>query len=413
MIVVEILIAVGVFVSFAFWLMALLTVSRLKQRPAGDFTPPVTVLKPVRGADDELETNLRSFCTQLYPNYRIIFGVADERDPAVQILRKLRDEFPDVDISIVTGTPPLGANAKVANLAYMASLTRSTRLASDSDLWGVGADLATVVRPVSEKIAARGSKKMGSAEELWVISDADVRVGPDWLRHVATPFADEGVGLVSCFYRVRKPQNLAAALEAFQVNVDFLAGVLIAEGVMGMSVTLGATMAVRRTALEKLGGFAALAEYLADDYQLGRMVAEAGYRVELSSYVVDVVSPPKKWKGLWTHQVRWARTYRVCQPVGFFFSIFSNATLWGLLGALLNPWSLAALLALRLFGAQVLVRRLTGERGFWEYLWLAPVRDAMSLALWFAAWGNTVEWGGREFLLRRDGTMEEIAHAKS
>ncbi len=357
---------------------------------------PVTFLKPLHGASPELAENLRSFCRQEYsapgdkPNFRIVLGVAEETDPAFAVAQQVREEFPTLDITIVTGAPVIGANAKVCNLAHMAATA--------------------------------------GLNDVFIISDADVRVPPDWLRRVVTALDDESVGLASCFYRIANPPDLPNAFEAMLVNVDFPAGVLVAERMLNMPVTLGATMVLRRSALEAVGGFEAIANHLADDYQLGQRIAAAGYRVVTVNDVVDIIAPPAAWGASWAHQVRWARTYRVCQPAGYFFSVLVNSYFCAVPIAMASvlrgeypTWEMGVVMAImvctvlgvRALTVRDMVATLTAKSAGIKTIALLPLRDLMNLALWVAAFaGNTVQWGGRTFRVARDGTMKEVARAK-
>ena len=364
----------GVVVSVSFSLVAVWLTRRLLIRSSSDFSPPVTVFQPIRGLDRDLPENLRSFCRQDYSRYQILLGIADPDDPALPVAHQIRNEFPLIDIVIVTGAPSLGANGKISNLAHMVQEAKY---------------------------------------DLWVVSDSDVRVSPDWLRQIVAPFADEKVGLTSCFYRMANPQNPSAAVEAFQINVDLLGGILIAHRLFRLPFALGATMAMRREAVEKIGNFEAVADYLADDYQLGYKISRVGYRVGIANHVVDIFQAPASWHEMWEHQLRWARTFRVCSPLGYFFGIFSNGLLWGTVFLVMSPLIgsvvFVFLLFVRLASAQVIYSRLTEQKRVWKYLWLAPLRDFLNVVFWVAAYaGNTVRWRGKTFRLTRDGKMKEL-----
>src|SRR5947208_8619835 len=266
---------------------------RARRERRGGALPPVTVLKPLKGPGVELYENLASFCRQSCPSYQIVFGVADPLDPAVTVVQRLRRDFPERDIVLAVGSGR-GTNRKVANLEHMMPYAR---------------------------------------HDVLVMSDSDIRVRPDYLRTMVAPLADPAVGLTTCLYRGRGNFGLPSLVESLFINTDFVPNALVAQWVQPFRYAFGASIAVKRAALERLGGFASFAVYLADDYQLGRRVADAGNRLVLLPYVVETTLDSVTLRDVWRHQVRWARTYRVCQPVGWFCSVVTHATLWGLLPA--------------------------------------------------------------------------------
>jgi ceramide glucosyltransferase len=346
----------------------------LHRRRAGhSFPPAVTLLKPLKGADAATEECLRSWFAQEYTGrIQILFGVASADDPVCQIVRKLLAEFPAADAQLMVCSPPIGPNAKVSKLAEL------------------------------QRIATH---------DLIVISDADVRAPSDLLSNLVEPLRDPAVGLVNCFYRLAAPSNLAMHLEAIAINADFWSQVLQSRSLKPIDFALGAVMATRRKQLEEIGGFQELADCLADDYQLGHRIARRGYRLELSPLVVECCSAPLGWREVWKHQLRWARTIRVCQPVPYFCSILSNPTLWPLLWLVACPSALSAAFGLgsilvRVGAGMHLQTRLTqslAHRGYW---WLVPIKDLLQALIWFLAFlGNDIEWRGQRLRLRRDGTL--------
>jgi ceramide glucosyltransferase len=348
-------------------------------RPArwGEKLPPVTVLKPLKGPGIDLYANLASFCRQDYPTYQIVFGVEDPRDPAVAVVHQLRRDFPERDIALSVASMP-GANRKVANLRHMMRHARHATL---------------------------------------VMSDSDVRVRPDYLRAMVVPLADPKVGLTTCLYRGAGRFGLPSVLESLFINTDFIPMVLAAQIVQRFEYAYGASIAVKREALDRIGGFAALADYLADDYHLGNQVAKAGYRLLLLPYVVETVLDSVSLRDVWRHLLRWARTYRVCQPVPWFFTIVTHTILWGVLAVVATRGSavgwgiLAVALATRL-GSLAAIMRLLGERETMRYLWLVPAKDLFNSLMWAAAFlGREVEWSGQRFRVRRDGQMVPVAPA--
>jgi ceramide glucosyltransferase len=335
--------------------------------------PPVTLLKPLKGADDATETCLRSWFTQDYAGpVQILFGVGAADDPACPVVRKLQAELPGGDAQLLVCDATRGTNAKVSKLVELANRAN---------------------------------------HDILVISDADVRVPPHLLAELVARLNDPKVGLVNCFYCLANPATAAMQWEAVAINADFWSQVLQACSLKPVDFALGAVMAIRNQQLVQIGGFMALKDCLADDFHLGRRIARAGYRIELASAVVDCWDPPKGWGAVWRHQLRWARTIRVSQPVPYFFSILSNPTLWPLLWLVIQPggWALAGTavcLAVRIWASADLQRRLTragAHRGWW---WMAPIKDLLQVAIWALAFmGNRVEWRGVSLRLRPDGTL--------
>ncbi len=337
------------------------------------FTPSVTLLKSLKGADDSTEKCLRSWFQQDYAGeVQILFGVASADDPACAIVRKLIEEFPKREAQLVVCPNLIGPNAKVSKLAEL------------------------------EKLARHG---------IFVVSDADVCVPPDFLVNAVTPLADSKVGLVNCFYRLANPTTLAMQWEAIAINADFWSQVLQSQTLKPLDFALGAVMLTHREHVTEIGGFKSLADCLADDYQLGNRIAKNGHRIVLCPVVVECWDPPMTWSAVWKHQLRWARTIRVCQPVPYFFSILSNPTLWPLLWLLPSlgterfEWFLGIYI-FRVVLAASLKKRLTGSWADHTWIWLVGVKDLLQAAIWLCAFaGNKIEWRGQTFTLRRDGTL--------
>ena len=362
-----------------------------------DFAPAISLLKPLKGCNDTTAESLQSWFQQNYPGQtQILIGVADASDPVCAIVCRLIAENLECDAQLVVCENLKGANAKVAKLVQL------------------------------EKLAKY---------DLILVSDADVRVPPDFLANIVAPLRDEKTGLVNCFYQLANPSTTAMQWEAVAINADFWSQVLQSQTLKPLDFALGAVMLTRRKLLAEIGGFQSLADCLADDYQLGQRIAQRNCRIALCRVVVECWDPPMNWREVWKHQLRWARTIRVCQPLPYFFSILSNATLWPLLwlaslsfkwlamavpGAQIDPFHsleiriallagtnfVIALLLVRVVLAQNLQRRFTPERKLISPFWLVPVKDLLQAAIWFCAFtGNTVEWRGRKMKLRRDGTL--------
>ncbi len=344
-----------------------------RRTPRTPFAPGVTLLKPLKGAEAATERCLRSWLVQEYRGpVQVLFAVADPDDPAVRVVRRLLEQFPAADADLVVCRDLRGTNLKVAKLAQLEPRAK---------------------------------------HDLLIISDADVLVPSDFLAQVVQPLADREVGLVNCFYRLANPRTPAMQWEAIAINADFWSQVLQAASLKPLNFALGAVMATRHQLLQDIGGFEALADCLADDYQLGNRIAARGHRIALCPVVVECWSEPSGWSITWKHQLRWARTIRVCQPVPYFFSILNNATFWPLLWLVLQPaWHVLdfvlACVVVRVVSALTLEAVLTKQPASWSRAWRVPLKDLLQTAIWVLAFtGSTVEWRGRKMQLRRDGTL--------
>jgi ceramide glucosyltransferase len=378
--------ALGTIASLCFYfLSALGVVSYLSDRrkksgqasvPDGQL-PPVSILKPLKGVDPEIWDSFCSHCEQDYPEFQIIFGVSDPDDPAIELVRRLQQKYPHRQIELVVCDRVLGANTKVSALAQMLTHARY---------------------------------------EVLLVNDSDIRVAPDFLRRVATPLADPSVGLVTCLYRGVARQTLGSRLESLGISTDFVPGVLSARFLEnGLRFAMGSTLVFRRGDLQAIGGFQAMADYLADDYELGRRIHAMGKRVELSDVVVDTFLPSYSLRQFFEHQMRWSRTIR-------------DARRWGYAAVLLTfglPWALALLLLVRgaawawaLFTVTVAARLLIAfvsagavlhDGQAWGDFFLLPVRDLIAPAIWAMSFaGNQVSWRGDRFYLK-DGRLARIS----
>ncbi|HQU16709.1 MAG: bacteriohopanetetrol glucosamine biosynthesis glycosyltransferase HpnI [Gammaproteobacteria bacterium] len=339
--------------------------------PLAPQTPPVTILKPLCGAEPELYENLRSFCDQDYPEFQVVFGARDADDPALAVARRLVAEFPHRDLSVVADPRTIGTNHKVSNLANLLPAAR---------------------------------------HEYLVIADSDIRVGPDYLRSVVGPLLDPGVGVVTCLYRGRALGPVWSRLGALFINEGFLPSVLVARALGSSAFSFGSTLALRRAALDQAGGLPALASHLADDYQLGALTRRQGLRTVLSPYLVETLAHEPSAARLLHHELRWGRTIRTIQPWGYFFSGVTYALPMSLIGAGLaapRPWALALpllALALRLMlhYAASAGLRLSNPPG----PWLVPFRDLLSFAVWSGSFlGRRVRWRRGDFSVQSDGRM--------
>jgi ceramide glucosyltransferase len=353
----------------------------LHKRIAGPgFSPAVTILKPLKGSDATTAASLESWLNLNYTGpVQILFGVAEAEDPACDVVRELLRKYPAADAQLLVCGEALGMNAKVS------TLTRLERAAK---------------------------------HDLILVSDADVRAPGDFLASMVAPLREPEVALVNCFYRIANPVTRAMQWEAVAINADFWSQVLQSQTLKPLDFALGAAILQRRKALEQAGGFAAFANCLADDYQIGNQIAKNGGRIALCPMVVECWDAPMNWRDVWKHQLRWARTIRVCQPAPYFFSILSNGTLWPLLWlistliwtkTLCAPLAAIVLLLGRVAIAQNLQRRFNEGRQKPAPFWLVPVKDLLQAAIWAIAFcGNKIEWRGRKMRLRRDGNLEPI-----
>ncbi|MGH7707114.1 MAG: bacteriohopanetetrol glucosamine biosynthesis glycosyltransferase HpnI [Vulcanimicrobiaceae bacterium] len=343
------------------------------RKPAGPTVdqPPVTILKPLCGAESQLYENLRSVCDQSYPAYQIVFGVRDRDDPAIAVVDRIIAEFPALDLALVVDAHVSTANPKVANLANMI-----------------------------------GRAKHG----ILVIADSDMRVDRAYLRAVVAPFADPRVGAVTCLYGGTPVAGIASRLGAMFINDQFAPSVLVARSLEELRYCLGATMAVRRDLLAAIGGFEALGAHVADDHELGRLASARGFEVVLAPYVVTNVVDEPSLRSLWDHELRWARTIRSVRPIGFACSLVTHAVPMAVAFAALSPWQGVGLGLVAVAGGLRVglhyAAHATLQIPSRPTPWLIPARDAASLAVWIAAFfGRRVRWRSRDFSLHSDGRL--------
>jgi ceramide glucosyltransferase len=338
--------------------------------------PGVTVLKPLRGRGAASRECLESFFIQDYRPYELIFGVADTEDPVLGLIEELRQAHPQVPVQVVVCRAHLGHNPKISKLRQMAPLARY---------------------------------------ELLAISDGDIEVRPDYVACLAAALQDPAAGLVTCPYRAGPARTLGAGLEALTISADFMPSVAVAYYVEGVSFALGATMALPQGVLRRLGGLAVLADYLADDYQLGWRVARLGLKVRLLPYVVETHTPDMSLMDYLRHQLRWARTYRVCRPSGFLgygitHALAYAAGLW--LASGLAAWAgliLLATLGSRLYLAWSADHDCLKGRLPWYFLALTPLKDALAFILWAMSFlGNRVTWAGADFQVTKEGILTPL-----
>jgi ceramide glucosyltransferase len=332
-----------------------------------EFRPPVSILKPVRGLDAQFYEAIRSHALQKYPEFELIFGTQDAGDPALIEIERLRAEFPALSIR-VAHTANDAPNGKVGSLEILAREARY---------------------------------------EVLLVNDGDILVAPDYLERVVGLLADEHVGLVTCLYRARA-WSIPSRAEALGIATEFVPSVLVARLLSTSEFALGATMAFRARDLKAIGGFAAIREYLADDYQLGARISGLGKRVALSDSVVVTNLGAGSWKDVWKHQVRWSRTIRVSRPGGYFGYLVTHATFWCLIAAGLGHWRIAlGGLTVRLLAAASGMEAL--GVGNLAAVAAVPLRDLFGFAVWAAGIaGRQVEWRGIRFRLLSDGRIRPV-----
>jgi ceramide glucosyltransferase len=351
-----------------------------RDREQAAHTPPVTIIKPVKGMDAESYENFASFCCQDYPRFQIIFAAASPSDPVIPVIEKLAADFPAVDMELVVDCRIHGPNYKVCNLINAFPKAR---------------------------------------HDIIIVCDSDIRVGERYLREVCTPFADQSVGLVTSLYRSSSIPGAATAMEAMGFTAEMVPNVMVALRLEGLSFALGASMAVRRKALEDIGGFPALVDYLADDYQLGNKVHRAGWRLVLSDYFVESMMHREELAAVLSRQLRWARTMRVSRPGGYFASGLTQPFPAALLALIVSGFSIAGvaaallLYAVRSMTALAFSRRYLRDGIFPRRLWLLPIRDMFAFATWVLAFaGQRVRWRGHLFRLLPGGKIEELPEGK-
>jgi ceramide glucosyltransferase len=312
--------------------------------------------------------SLRSHCVQNYPEFEIIFGVADLDDEIIPAVQKLIVEFPRIPIRLIHCPERLGSNLKVSNLIQMLP---------------------------------------SAGHEFIVINDSDIKVPADYLQRVIAPLADSSVGMITCLFRAVAGRSLGSKLEALGISSDFVPGVLCARRLEGgIRFGLGSTLAFSRQTLEKIGGLTPLADFLADDYQLGYRMHQAGFQVEFADCTVDHYLPEYSFGAFLQHQLRWARTVRASRPGGYAGLAITFVLPWSLLAIFLMP---GAVMAWVLFASALILRYAVwiATRAYvvhdtrkYRDAWLIPVRDLISLAVWFLCYmGRKIVWRGKRFEL--------------
>jgi ceramide glucosyltransferase len=346
---------------------------RRAARPSGSAAvPPTTVLKPLCGGEHRLYEHLRSFCVQTAPGLQIVFGVQDPHDGALEAVRRLRGEFPQLDLQIAVNPAQHGGSSKVSNLVNMMPLARHDYL---------------------------------------VIADSDIDVQPDYLEQVTVPLLDERVGIVTCLYSGRPGPGLWSLLGSMFINEWFMPAVRVAAMCGSRAFAFGATIALRRETLSRIGGFAAIADQLPDDYRLGELTRRLGLTTVLSEAKVETCVDERSLRGLVRHQLRWLRTVRTVQPLGFTLAGISFGLPVAIVASLLargSPVTLAMVMITAL--ARLMINSEPRKsRSLLAQLWLVALNDLLGLALWcWSFMTRRVHWREARYRVARDGTLEPI-----
>ncbi|MBL8174144.1 MAG: bacteriohopanetetrol glucosamine biosynthesis glycosyltransferase HpnI [Bryobacterales bacterium] len=361
--------------SLVFTLLAMEAARRYMahRRPGAGLRQPISILKPLAGLDEGLEENLRSFFTQDYPDFEILLAVSTEADASLPLARRMQAEFPHIPCRIViTGEPPY-PNRKVASIHAMAQQAR---------------------------------------HDLLLMSDSDIRVTSDMLSRIDAEFSSPTLMLTTCPYRAVPGNSPWSKLEAVMMNTEFLAGILTARLLEGMRFAVGPTIACRKQALQAIGGFETLRDFLAEDFVFGQRVAEAGLEVGLSAYVVEHRIGSASFRHNADHRLRWVRSTRRSRPAGYAGQLFTYPVP---LAMLLTAWSLswwpvlALAVALRLTSAWQTAVLILKDPIIKRAPLLVPLQDVLSFAFWLAGFlGNTIHWRGKTFYLERDGRFRQL-----
>lgn len=369
----------GALASFTFSAVAIVCAWRFSRRRvllAPGFAPPVSILKPVRGLDPDALENFASFCRQDYPEYEILFCAGEASDPVILVIHRLMEQFPDRKIRLLIGADELGPHDKLNKLCR---LVREARY------------------------------------DIFVVSDSDVVVAPDFLRSVVAPLSDSRIGAVTCLYRGIVDRQFWAEMEALGAATDFFAGVMVAERLHGVGFAFGQSIVISRARLAEIGGFESLVHHLAEDHEIGARLAARGNHVVISNYVTATHSPARSARDYFDHQRRWALAVRSARPWGYAGLLFTHALPWSLAAALLAPsWQLSlAILAvcavLRLGVAWSVGIRVLSDSIVRRRWWLMPVRDVLGFVIWFTTFFyRRIQWRGIEYTVRR-GILVRVA----
>lgn len=337
-----------------------------------DFHPPVTILKPICGLDWQIYDNLASFCKQDYPEYQIIFCLQDENDQGRDVINQIIADFPQINLSLVISDRRIGNNLKVSNLA----------------------------NAITE-----------AKYPILLIADSDIRVGTNYLKTVIQPLRDPKVGVITCLYN-SLAQGWLANFEALDIANTFVPKVVTAQKIREVNFAFGSTIVIRQEVLDKMGGFSAISDYLADDFQLGNLASKLGYQVVISHYLVEHLLADVSWTDFISRQIRWFRCIRVSDFPGYLGLLFTQGTAISLLffwGKGVSPLSVTVLIltiSIRLLMAWIIGVKILQDPVSSKFLWLVPLRDIVSFAIWcYGLLGNKIKWRGQQFKIVKDGKL--------
>ncbi len=362
--------------SWAYWMLAWWWTRSFftEPEPLPDFRPPVSILKPVKGLDAGAYENFRSFCEQDYPDFELLFGVADPKDPVVPVVRRLQRDFPKLSIRLFVAAAT-GANRKASMLHLLTGKARY---------------------------------------EVLAISDSDMRVTPDYLQRVVAPLGDEKIGMVTCCYHGQAPITFTAKLEALHMSATFLPSVMVGRRFLSMRFAMGATMVLRSGDLERIGGYAAVADHLLDDTEVALRLDRLGFRTYLSQYVTSSVLGATTFRDQWYRELRWSRTNRVSRPIEYpiYLITFTTPLAVALVlasGLDMFTWPvLGASLALRWFVAWRCMGYVGDPENRRWLVWL-PLRDMLSGLIWtLSLVGRRIVWRGEEYIILADGRLRPM-----
>jgi ceramide glucosyltransferase len=371
-------------IPFIYYCIAIYSSWRYFRQPASApeaaFTPPVSILKPIRGLDPDAPENLASFCRLDYPEYEIVFCVDPDDEPVLAVLAQLTADFPQCRIRVLYGSGRVATNDKVAKLA---------RLVGDA------------------------------AHEVVVISDSDVRVRPDYLRRVVAPLRDPKVGAVTPFYVPTELTTLTDHLQSVGMMSDFYAGVLVAWQLDGVKFALGPTIATTRARLDGFGGYPELENRPADDLLVGRLIAEQGFEVVLLRYSIETVCDYGSIGDLLHKRLRWIVVMRHMRPWGHFGLLLTQGLPWSLAAVAVHPSAAVAIgylggyIALRMAMTWIIGIHGLHQRGLWKQMPLIPVWDGVAFAIWLTSFGrNSIRWRGADYHIR-NGRLVPVESARS
>jgi ceramide glucosyltransferase len=368
-------------IPFIYYCIAIYSAGRFFRQPparrGGDFTPPVSILKPIRGVDPGAYENFASFCRQDYPDYEIIFCVSGEDDPVAPLIERLQGEFPERRIVLLYGSGRIAANDKVAKLARMVEEAR---------------------------------------HEYVVINDSDVRAQPGYLRTVVAPLRDSKIGATTCFYTAIDEKNFIDSMQAVGMLSDFYAGVLVAWQLDGVKFALGPTIATTRAHLSGFGGYSALENRTADDLLVGRLIAEQGPEVKLLPYTVDAVADYHSMPELIHKRLRWIVVMRHMRPWGHLGLLLTQGLPWSLVAVAVHPTAaiaaayLGSYFALRCAMTWVIGVDGLKQRSVWRRMPLIPIWDALSFGIWVASFlRRSIRWRGADYYVGEGGALAPAA----